>query len=57
MRHGQGVQTFSDGRKYQGLWENGEMHGEGKMISCEGIVVQEGMWINGEYQELEVQLL
>ncbi len=34
-KHGHGVYTWADGRKYDGMWENGKQHGEGKYIMAD----------------------
>lgn len=41
---GQGVATFLDGSKYEGSWEEGEMHGEGTFTW------KDGSSYKGEYQ-------
>ena len=35
-RHGQGVQTFSDGRKYVGEWKDGMRDGQGTFTFPDG---------------------
>ena len=46
MKDGQGVQEWSDGRKYDGAWEEGMQHGKGEMTDKDGVTKQ-GMWENG----------
>jgi hypothetical protein len=45
-KHGQGVYTWSDGKKYDGPWLNGKQHGTGKQI-ING-KQRLGKWINGK---------
>ena len=35
-KEGFGVYRYSNGRKYEGTWEAGKMHGEGIMIDPQG---------------------
>jgi len=35
-KHGNGIYTWADGRKYDGEWQNGRQHGNGKYISKDG---------------------
>ena len=39
---GHGVKTWSDGRRYEGQWQNGEMHGIGDWISSDGFEMYNG---------------
>lgn len=41
IQHGQGVQMFPDGSKYEGVWHEGKMQGYGKLIQA-GQGVYEG---------------
>ena len=46
-KHGKGVYTWADGRKYDGMWQNGKQHGEGQYVLTDG-KVKIGMWKNGK---------
>ena len=46
-KHGHGVYTWADGRKYDGMWENGKQHGEGVYYDINGIA-KRGIWENGK---------
>ena len=46
QKHGWGVFTWADGRKYEGFWAEGKQHGEGALMykgKCKN-----GIWINGK---------
>jgi hypothetical protein len=34
-KHGNGVYTWADGRKYDGQWVNGKQHGIGKYVMAD----------------------
>ena len=36
MRHGYGVQTWTDGARYEGMWENNKTCGKGKFWHSNG---------------------
>ena len=36
MRHGRGIQVWSDGSKYIGYWKNDKANGNGKMYHTDG---------------------
>jgi len=43
MRHGYGVQVWSDGSMYQGYWKNDKANGKGRLIHADGDIY-EGDW-------------
>ena len=45
-KHGHGVYTWADGKRYDGMWENGRQHGEGKYISDDKVKL--GIWKEGK---------
>ncbi len=45
-KHGRGVYTWADQRKYDGLWANGKQHGEGKYVLPDG-TIRYGQWEEG----------
>lgn len=47
FKSGFGVNTWSTGGRYDGLFKENKRHGKGKMIYCEG-TVYEGQWFNGK---------
>ena len=65
LPHGFGVKTWPDGKKYQGYWLKGKMHGKGELIISEGDSYtgefSNGLpwglgirkWANGDYYEGE----
>jgi hypothetical protein len=57
-KHGFGIYTWANGQKYEGKWENGKQHGEGKIIMAtgeiRGCIYSEGKrikWLDGEPNE------
>lgn len=46
-KHGYGVYTWADGRRYEGNWSNGKQHGEGKYILPNG-TIKIGIWQEGK---------
>jgi len=46
-KHGHGLYTWSDGRRYDGMWQNGKQHGEGKYTLADG-TVKLGVWKDGK---------
>lgn len=46
-KHGHGVYTWTDGRQYDGMWENGKQHGEGIYYDATG-KGRKGIWVNGK---------
>ena len=46
-KHGHGVYTWADGRKYAGMWQNGKQNGEGTYYDINGLV-RKGIWENGK---------
>lgn len=42
-KHGYGVYIWADGRRYEGLWQNGKQHGKGKYILPNN-TVKVGIW-------------
>jgi len=65
LPHGYGVKTWPDGKKYQGNWQRGKMHGNGELLISEGesftgefrFGLPWGLgirkWANGDYYEGE----
>lgn len=45
LRHGYGVQVWTDGSKYEGEWKNDKTNGYGRLIHSDGDVY-EGEWID-----------
>lgn len=45
---GHGVKTWSDGRRYEGEWLIGEMHGQGNWISSNGNETYTGTFMNNK---------
>ncbi len=45
-KHGRGVYTWADQRKYDGLWANGKQHGVGKYVLPDG-TIRYGQWEEG----------
>ena len=45
LRHGRGVQNWTDGSKYEGYWKNDMANGRGRLIHADGDVY-EGEWLN-----------
>ena len=43
LRHGRGIQIWSDGAKFSGCWKNGKACGKGKLIHSDGDIY-EGDW-------------
>ena len=43
MRHGNGIQLWEDGSRYEGTWENNRMNGKGKLLCGDGDIY-EGNW-------------
>jgi len=52
QRHGEGSQTWQDGRVYQGQFSEGRFSGQGKMEwhTPHGLMVYEGQYINDQKQ-------
>lgn len=48
-----GMHTFSWGHRYEGAWKDGKMHGEGKLYSETGALLQSGLWENGVHQAVK----
>ncbi len=48
-RHGKGSMIANDGSKWSGKWKGNLKNGKGKMYDTEGAVVQEGVWVEGDY--------
>ena len=46
-KHGYGVYIWADGRRYEGLWQNGKQHGKGKYILPNN-TVKVGIWEDGK---------
>lgn len=49
---GEGVFSWPDGRRYEGAWLKGKMHGTGKYTTEKG-KVRKGQWFNGQLVEVE----
>ena len=39
-----------DGRRYEGMWEDNNKHGEGQMVYSDG-TVRRGIWKNDELEK------
>ena len=48
--NGWGSYVWSDGRRYDGDWQNKEYHGIGTVFSPQGRSKNRGLWTNGIYQ-------
>lgn len=46
-KHGYGIYIWADGRRYEGLWQNGKQHGKGKYILPNN-TVKVGIWEDGK---------
>lgn len=46
-KHGFGLYTWADGRRYEGYWAFGKQHGEGKYILPDG-ASKIGVWEDGK---------
>jgi hypothetical protein len=46
-KHGFGVYTWSDSKKYAGFWSNGKQHGIGVFINRDG-KKKYGLWEDGK---------
>ena len=40
LRHGKGVQVWSDGRRYEGYWKNDKANSKGRLIYANGDVYE-----------------
>jgi len=49
-KEGQGSYTYPDGHKYVGQWKNNKMNGSGILYAADGQILQEGIWIDGVFQ-------
>lgn len=47
VKHGEGVLTWPDGRKYEGTFKNGRMHGIGLWYELDGSI-RKGEWQMGK---------
>lgn len=45
-----GTHTFAWGHRYEGEWKVGKMHGNGRLYSENGQLIQEGAWADGVFQ-------
>ena len=45
QRHGQGIQVWKDGSKYEGYWKHDMANGKGRLIHSDGDVY-EGEWLD-----------
>jgi len=48
-RNGQGTYTFADGRKYVGEFRDDKRDGQGSLFSPDGPLIQNGIWLNGDF--------
>ena len=39
---------MEDGKKYEGRWKNGQMHGLGKLFDKNGKILKYGIWEKGK---------
>ena len=46
-KHGHGIYTWADGRKYDGQWVNGKQHGVGKYVMADKSE-RMGEWLEGK---------
>jgi hypothetical protein len=46
MQHGSGVEIYSDGNRYEGMFKQGKRNGEGTYYYATGEIYKGG-WING----------
>lgn len=46
-KQGYGIYIWEDGRKYEGMWENGKQHGLGTYKEPNGIM-KTGYWDDGK---------
>ena len=46
--HGRGVYRWSDGTSFEGEWEDGIAHGNGQVISNDGLTQTDGFWENND---------
>ena len=49
MRHGEGVQTFSDKSEYTGQWAEDKMDGHGQLAFSNGSEYK-GSFVNGTFE-------
>lgn len=49
-REGYGTQIFKSGLRYEGMWSNDRMEGEGVMYNTEGKVIYRGEYMNSKQQ-------
>ena len=47
--NGQGTETFPNGGKYVGEFKDYNFHGQGTLYSSSGLVISQGIWINGAF--------
>ena len=50
MKEGHGIYKYPDGRKYVGQWRNNKMNGKGILYAKNGQVLNEGLWVDGAFQ-------
>jgi hypothetical protein len=43
--------TFVNGTLFVGNFKNGKFDGAGKMVSNDGQLIREGLWVKGEFKE------
>jgi len=48
-RTGQGTYRFPNGDRYAGAWKSDRANGQGSMFSPTGQLLQNGIWVNGEF--------
>ena len=48
-RNGQGIYTFPSGNKYVGDFRDDEPNGQGSKFSPDGRLIQNGIWLNGDF--------
>ena len=49
--HGKGTWTYSSGDVYEGEWKDGKKHGKGILKDSTNKVIEEGEWINDQFQK------
>lgn len=40
IQHGRGIQVWPNGAQYDGLWNEGKIEGQGRLIHCNGDIIE-----------------